>query len=68
MAQVTSSITSVISDDPDVEKLELIFTLKDGKTVTGTDSFFHERVLLKYIANTIPTWVTYIRDNKMKTF
>ena len=67
LEQKTMSTKATVVDDV-VESIQIIYTLKPGHTVKGSDSFFAERALLSYINSHIFGWVKYIRDNKMVVF
>jgi len=45
--------------DPDVDRIEITITLKDGKKSGDMSPFVMERAILKHMAASFPSWAEY---------
>lgn len=62
------SLTTIATiDDPDVDQIRITVRLKEGKHVSGSDSYIVERALLKHVGTNLIDWFKYCRNTGMKT-
>ena len=63
---VKLSVKSSAASNDKINHMEFAVYLQPGVNTSDLDSFVIEEALLKMAADSIPSWVRYIRDTGMK--